>query len=204
MEPVVILHGLGRTSSSMRKLGRRVEEAGFDAVMINYPSRKATISALVQAIWPHVPLDERVHFVGHSLGGILAKDLMRRVPNKFRGRIVQLGAPNLGSEIAQRASLFGPIIGPLMGPALGELVPHAPEDDAGLDIGAIAGTAALEAYGVITGIHGENDGKVSVASACGSAPPDKCLKLPVAHSTMMLDDYLIHSTIHFLKTGSFY
>ena len=92
MEPVVILHGLGRTSSSMRKLGRRVEEAGFDAVMINYPSRKATISGLVQAIWPHVPLDERVHFVGHSLGGILAKDLMRRVPDKFRGRIVQLGA----------------------------------------------------------------------------------------------------------------
>ena len=38
----------------MRKLGRRVEEAGFDAVMINYPSRKATISGLVQAIWPHV------------------------------------------------------------------------------------------------------------------------------------------------------
>ncbi len=204
MEPVIILHGLGRTSSSMKKLGRRVEEAGFDAVMINYPSRKATISALVQAIWPHVPLDERVHFVGHSLGGIIAKDLMRRVPPAFRGRIVQLGAPNFGSEIAQRAAIFGNIVAPFMGPALGELLPHQGDDDSGLDIGAIAGTAALEAYGVITGIPGENDGKVSVVSACGSAPPDKCLKLPVAHSTMMLDDYAIHATIHFLKTGSFY
>jgi pimeloyl-ACP methyl ester carboxylesterase len=203
MDPVVILHGLGRTAASMKKLARRVEEAGFDSVLVNYPSRKATISALVDSIWAYVPMGTRVHFVGHSLGGILAKDLMRRVEPEWRGRIVQLGAPNLGSEIAQRASLFGPIMGPIMGPALGELVPHPPEDDKGLDIGAIAGTAALEAYGVITGIPGENDGKVSVASAWGAAPEGKRLKLPVAHSTMMLDDYVIHATVHFLRHGMF-
>ena len=203
MEPVVVLHGLGRTSASMKKLARRLEEAGFDAVMINYPSRKATIAALVQAIWPYVPQGERVHFVGHSLGGIIAKDLMRRVPPNLRGRIVQLGSPNLGSEIAQRAAIFGPIIAPIMGPAVSELVPHDAEDDSGLDIGAIAGTAALAAYGAITGIPGENDGKVSVVSAWGSAPEGKRIKLPVAHSTMMLDDYVIHATIHFLGEGQF-
>lgn len=203
MEPVVVLHGLGRTAASMRKLARRLEELDFDAVVIDYPSRKATIGALVQAIWPHVPQGERVHFVGHSLGGILAKDLMRRVPPKWQGRIVQLGAPNLGSEIAERAALFGQIIAPIMGPALGELLPHVAADDSDLDIGAIAGTAALEAYGVITGIPGENDGKVSVLSAWGSAPEGKRLKLPVTHSMMMLDEGVIEATIRFLKEGRF-
>lgn len=203
MEPVVVLHGLGRSSASMRRLAHRLEAAGFETVMIDYPSRKARIADLVAAILPHVPQNCRVNFVGHSLGGILSKDLMHRVPPKYRGRIVQLGAPNLGSEIAERASLFGQIIDPIIGPVLGELHPHDPHDDAGLEIGAIAGTAALEAWGVITGIQGENDGKVSVASAWGNADADHRIKFQVAHSTMMLNEEVIEATIRFLRTGRF-
>ena len=103
------------------------------------------------------------------------------------------------SEVAERASIFGKLIGP----ALSELVPHSGEDTVGLDIGAIAGTAAIPAYGLITGIDGENDGKVSVASAWGNTPINKKISFPVAHSIMMQDRRVMQASLRFLSTGRF-
>lgn len=199
MEVVIILHGLNRTSASMRRLARFVKEAGFAPVLVDYPSSKETIENLTDGIFADLPTIGKLHFVGHSLGGVLAVRLAKMLPAARRGRIVQIGAPNFGSEIAARAAVFGSIIGP----ALAELVPHSGEDTAGLDIGAIAGTAAIPAYGLITGIEGENDGKVSVISAWGNAVENKRIAFPVAHVIMMQDRRVIEATVNFLKTGAF-
>ena len=199
MEFVIILHGLNRTSASMRRLARFAEEAGFAPVLVDYPSSKDTIENLTDGIFADLPQIGKLHFVGHSLGGVLAVRLAKRLPGTRRGRIVQIGAPNFGSELAERAAVFGNIIGP----ALAELVPHSGEDTAGLDIGAIAGTAAIPVYGLITGIEGENDGKVSVTSAWGNAAENKRIAFPVAHIIMMQDRRVIEATVNFLKTGVF-
>lgn len=199
-EKVIILHGLGRSMNSMRKLSRAVDAAGFDIQLIDYPSTKSTIESLVSLIYETLPSEPTIlHFVGHSLGGILAKKVAKLLPEERRGRIVQIGSPNFGSEIAERAAVFGALIGP----ALAQLAPNGGEDDTMLDIGAIAGTAAIQAYGLITGIEGENDGKVSVLSAWGIAPENKRVAFSVSHSTMMNDQQVIESTINFLKTGTF-
>ena len=199
METVILLHGLSRSMASMRRLEKRVEEGGFRPVLIDYPSGTTTVERLAEGIFSALPNAGKLHFVGHSLGGILSVRVTKMLPVERRGRIVQLGAPNFGSEIAARASVFGKLIGP----ALGELVPHSGEDTIGLDIGAIAGTAAISAYGFITGIEGENDGKVCVISAWGNAPAGKRIALPVAHSIMMQDRRVIAATVKFLKTGTF-
>ena len=181
METVIILHGLSRTMTSMRRLSNHVEEGGFDPVLIDYPSGRTTIENLAEGIYAQLPTEGILHFVGHSLGGVLSVRIAKMLPAARRGRIVQIGAPNFGSEVAERAAIFGKLIGP----ALAQLVPHSGEDTESLDIGAIAGTAAIPAYGLITGIEGENDGKVSIASAWGNAPKDKrisfgeCSLLPI-------------------------
>jgi len=198
METVVILHGLARRATSMRKLATAIDEAGFKTVAMDYPSMSWPIENLVDELCAQLPKTGRLSFVGHSLGGILSKKLAKRIGAARCGRIVQIGAPNFGSEIAARAAVFAPI----MGPALAELEPHGGEDDGGLDIGAIGGTAAHSAYGLITGIEGENDGKVSLRSAWGHAPESKRLALPVAHSLMMQDKRVIAATVEFLKTGA--
>ncbi len=196
---VFVLHGLGRSSVSMRFLYLRLKSARFDAELLDYPSRAATIAELTDMLDAQLPETGTIHFVGHSLGGILAKNLMNGLPEERRGRIVQLGAPNFGSEMAARAE----ILGPFMGPVLAELEPNDAAEDEQLDIGAIAGTAAIQALSLITGVEGENDGKVSVKSAWGHATADKRIKLNVAHSTMMLNGEVIAATIEFLLTGKF-
>ena len=183
----------------MRRLAKFVEDSGFQTLLIGYPSSESTLEILATGIFDQLPTTGRVHFVGHSMGGILAVRVTKMLPIARRGRIVQIGAPNFGSEIAERAAIFGKLIGP----ALSELVPNDGHDDEGLDIGAIAGTAAIPAYGLITGIDGDNDGKVSVLSAWGNTPEGKHVSFPVAHSIMMQDKRVISATIEFLKTGTF-
>lgn len=183
----------------MRYLYLRLKTARFDAELMDYPSRSATIEELTDILFDELPKEGVLNFVGHSLGGLLAKTLMKRLPEERRGRIVQLGTPNFGSEVAARAEILGPI----MGPALAELEPTDETEPSGLDIGAIAGTAAIPALSILTGIEGENDGKVSVKSAWGHAPPEKRIKLNSAHSTMMLSGEVIAATIEFLLVGKF-
>lgn len=199
METVVILHGLGRRSASMHKLAKQLGAAGYKTLVLDYASTQKPIDELVEDLCAQLPKDICLNFVGHSLGGILSKRLAKKLPEGRRGRVVQIGAPNFGSEIAARAAVFAPI----MGPALAELEPRSAEDHEELDLGAIGGTAALAAYSLLTGIDGENDGKVSLKSAWGHAPESKRLALPVAHSLMMQDAKVIKAVIEFLKTGGF-
>ena len=199
MDQIILLHGLGRSKGSMRAMQRTLQEAGFSTLALGYPSRAKRIAALVDGLAPRLPPEGVLGFVGHSLGGVLAKHLMRRLPETRRGRIVQLGSPNAGTVLADRVEVLLPILGP----ALGELTPSVVPDDSDLEIGAIAGTAAWRAYGLLTGIDGENDGKVTVASAWGSAPEGRRIKLPVAHSTMMHNEAVMAATVRFLRDGSF-
>ncbi len=201
MDTVIILHGLGRRGTSMQKLAEAIKAAGFEAMVLDYPSTSHAIDALAEGLCARLPREGRLHFVGHSLGGVLSKKIAERLPAERRGRVVQIGAPNFGSELAARAGLFSRV----MGPALAELQPHEGEGegDGEVEIGAIGGTAALAAYSLITGIDGENDGKVSLRSAFGHAREGKKLALPVAHSLMMQDARVVAATVQFLQSGWF-
>lgn len=183
----------------MRYMALRMRRHGFDTVLIDYPSRSATIEGLVAAILPQLDDTGPINIVGHSLGGVLAKHIMLALPAERRGRIVQLGSPNFGSEIARTVDIFEPYLGPV----LEQLEPNEGIDDHALDIGAVAGTAAPDILGALTGIDGENDGKVSVRSAWGNAPEDKRIAFPVGHGTMMFDDRVIAASINFLRFGKF-
>jgi len=207
---VVLLHGLGRASLSMVYLANRLQGAGYSAANISYPSRKYSVKKLaadfvLPAIEERTESSEAVHFVTHSLGGIIVRQLAAlRVPITF-GRIVMLAPPNGGSEIAnivQRNVFVGAFNGPA-GKELGtseNALPHS-LGPAPFEVGIIAGNRTINPL-LSRRIAGENDGRLSVENAKLKGMAD-FLVLPVSHPLIMLNKKVAEQTIHFLEFGNF-
>lgn len=104
-EGVVLLHGMARTSASLRVMARRLRREGFAVLNLDYESRHGTLESLADAIHPAVAafaagLESRLHFVTHSLGGLLVRVYLSQHKPTRLGRVVMLGPPNDGSPIA--------------------------------------------------------------------------------------------------------
>lgn len=210
LECAVLLHGLARVSDSMSELERKLQRSGITAVSINYPSRQDAIEALAaDAVGRGLSGCREqgatlIHFVTHSLGGILLRVYLRDGEIPELGRTVMLGPPNQGSTLAQGLKSV-PGFG-FLGPAGQELGVDeesiinslGPVD---FELGVIAGDVAINPLGIFF-IEGPNDSVVSVASTRVEGMREH-LTLPVIHTLMMRDNEVIDHSIHFLKTGNF-
>jgi pimeloyl-ACP methyl ester carboxylesterase len=194
-ELVVLVHGMGRTPLSMAPLEWTLERAGYDVLNWGYSSTCCTIdelgTRLARAVREHPAGDaERVHFVGHSLGGILIRRVLAEGDLPLpTGRVVLLAPPNQGSRAADRSTrAFGWLLRPL------------PELRTASMRGATRLTipAAVD-VGVIAGRH---DGKVSVAES-HLAGEDAHVVVPAAHTFLMLRRDVRRLVLDFLRTGSF-
>ena len=183
----------------MQRMAFRLNEAGYQVTSVNYPSTFGGIDELTALIAPLVPTDGTVDMVGHSMGGLLAKRLMRLLPANRRGRIVLLGSPNLGSEAASQLAFLSPFLGD----ALKDLVPSSGNDDSDLEIGAIAGTRPVGVLAVMVDRSVEHDGMVTVESAWAAASPQRRIKIATSHTILPIHSDAVAETIHFLRTGEF-
>jgi pimeloyl-ACP methyl ester carboxylesterase len=109
MDCVVLLHGLGRTPRSMRRLERSLAASGYDTLNVGYPSFSARVEDLARLVAERIAARRprggaadgaRLHLVGHSLGGILIRWLIANRPPSGLARVVLLAAPNQGSRLA--------------------------------------------------------------------------------------------------------
>jgi hypothetical protein len=206
-ELVVLVHGMRRTGRSMGVMAKALREAGYDTAVCDYPSRWSvheTTTNLFAVVGPVAEKAPKVHFVTHSLGGILLRDAFRDggAPTNL-GRVVMMGPPNGGSEHIDRFSWL-PFFGAVWGTPARELGTGAdsfpnrlPPMD--FDCGVIAGTRG----GLLgRGVPRPNDGKVSVASA-GTGGVREVLEMPVNHTWMMRDKEVIAATLRYLREGRF-
>lgn len=188
-------------------MAKAMREADFNTVVCSYSSDRPAheiATNLFAALGSVIDAAPRVHFVTHSLGGILVRDAFASAgaPENL-GRVVMLGPPNGGSQHIDRFSRL-----PFF-----EAVWGTPAPELG------TGTNALPALlppivfpcGVIAGSNGgllgwmlpsENDGKVTVESASAGGPSE-IIVIPTGHTWMMRNDSVISNAIRFIRKGSF-
>ena len=211
VEHVILVHGLWRSSRSMAPMQEALERAGFVVLNIDYPSRDASIEELSEeTIGPAIEQcvkkgATKVHFVTHSLGGILVRSYFSRRPADIVGRVVMLGPPNKGSEAVDAFGEF-PLFDSIMGPAARELGTHAESTPnilgkPAFDVGIIAGDRTLNLVESAI-IPGRDDSKVSVERTKLEGMTDHVI-VGASHPFLMSHPRAIRQTIQFLAIGSF-
>ncbi|MFI5357803.1 MAG: esterase/lipase family protein [Opitutales bacterium] len=210
-EGVILLHGLGRTRACMVRMERALTETGYWVENIDYPSRTAPIAQLAdEAIGrvltsPRMQACTRVHFVTHSLGGILVRSYCSRHRIERLGRVVMLGPPNRGSEVVdhlRKWRFFLKLYGPA-GSELGTGADSTPNKLGPVDfeLGVIAGNRSINWINSLM-IAGPDDGKVSLERT-KVVGMKAWLVVPVTHPFLMSNRRVIASTRRFLATGEF-
>ena len=196
----------------MLKMNAALKNAGYSVFNCNYPSRKQPIEllsvntialAIQHCLEKYHPT--RIHFVTHSMGGIMVRYYLSQHSVSVLGRVAMLGPPNAGSELVDRLSryqLFTLFNGPA-GKQLGTEPSSLPNSLGPVDyeVGIIAGTKNLNLLSSIL-IPGDHDGRVSTQSARLEGMAD-FIQLPVSHSFMMNQQDVIQQTLHFLAQGNF-
>jgi pimeloyl-ACP methyl ester carboxylesterase len=208
---VVLLHGISRTALSFRKMQVTLERAGFTTLNLDYASRSKALEALAEDIHPAIQyfadrIDGSVHFVCHSMGGLLARVYIARHRPKHLGRVVMLGTPNSGSELADRLKKFGAYRA-FFGPAGQQLGTQRSEvDDAMLPpvnypAGIIAGNRSIDPVAG-TMLPKPHDGRVSVANTKLEGMADHVV-VRTSHPWLVRNGEAIAQTIAFLREGKF-
>jgi len=211
-ECVVLLHGLARSSTSLNKMEQALQDEGYSTANINYPSRDFEIAELAGiAVEEGLAACragediEKIHFVTHSLGGILVRQYLSTGSIEELGRVVMLGPPNQGSIAAD--DLDGiPGFDWLNGPAGRQLgkgedsVPLAlgPAD---FELGIIAGNRTIDPITSAV-LNNPDDGRVSVEDTRLEGMDDFVV-VEHSHAFMMRMQTPIELTKIFLKTGRF-
>lgn len=210
MASVVLLHGLGRTSSIMLPLTNYLITQQFACHNINYPSTAASISELMEMVHGNIASlyhhSEPLHFVGHSMGSIIIRELIRvhRPPNL--GRVVMIAPPNQGTPLVdflRQFKLYRKIYGPA-GQQLGTKADGIYRQLVPIDypVGVIAGNKSVDWFFSRFILKGDDDGKVPVSYTVTKNLADHIV-LPVAHRSMVQDPIVMREVGCFLKTGRF-
>ena len=211
-EAVLVLHGLGEGRHSMQPLVDHLRDAVAGTVMaVGYASPRAGIddhARSLAAVVGSLPKESLVSFVGHSLGGIVIRrwmamadrDAVARV-----GRVVMLGSPNRGSDLAKMASRIWIV----------SLVADGAARELAVDWDRVEGSLAVPPcpFGIVAGGRGDDRGYSDLLEGDDDAVvrveetrlegADDFLLLPVRHAAMMKSEPVQRATAEFLRSGRF-
>lgn len=203
---VIYVHGLWMSGGESRLLGHRLlREFGLQVHAFPYSAgtwgmEEITGHLLSFARSLEVPA---VHFVGHSLGGLVIYRFFERYPDQLPGRVVFLGTPCLESRAAVQAGRSR-FVSALMGPSVADelLRPRERRWSFGRPLGIIAGSQSIGLGQFLAGFDEECDGTVAVSETRLTGSADH-ITLPVSHMGMLVSPRVAQETGFFLANGRF-
>ena len=191
----------------MEPLARSLGNEGFSTFNLPYPSARMPIPALVRHVRGQLALldsEQPLHFVTHSLGGIILRALLAEDTPWRTGRIVMLAPPNGGSEIVDWTARH-PVIRQFLGPAgrslgsegLPSQLPDMPDDT---ELAVIMGNrCSLPVFSKL--LETENDGIVS-ASKGKIAGMKEFAVVDADHTFIQMHPEAVRLATGFLQTGT--
>jgi len=208
---VILLHGLSRSSRSMLRIEKRLTLAGYKVINVDYPSMKQDIRFLAEknldsVVKPFIQESHpKIHFVTHSMGGIVLRYYLKHHDLPNLGRVVMISPPNQGSEIVdhfKKMFLFGKAAGDT-GKQLGTDDDSLPQRLGPVDfeLGVIAGNKSINPlYSLL--IPGPDDGVVSVDRTKVEGMKD-FIVVPHSHAFIIQSEAVIEQVLHFVEHGLF-
>ena len=208
---VVLVHGLGRSDFAMATFAEQLTQANYQVCALDYDSVGETIASVMNTTLAQINAcvnsSAKVHFVGHSLGGLVIRAYLQHNTTLATagrlGQVVLIGTPNQGSEVADYyqdswlMTFAGEISQAMVTGqrSLGNML--APTT---YNAGIIAGTKSY--FFTDSLFNGPNDGLVSVESSKLTNMAD-FISVDVSHSRMRYSDVVTQQTLYFLANGAF-
>jgi pimeloyl-ACP methyl ester carboxylesterase len=199
---VIFVHGLWMNGLELTWMRRQVAKQGYTTAQFTYSTVRRSIDENAVRLHDFVLRQSApsVHFVGYSLGGLVTLRLLETYSDIPRGRVVLMGSPVRGSQVAGRLREIG-----WDGPLLGRSGLHESRDvqwDGRRDLGVIAGTRNIGLGNLIKRLPKPNDGTVAVQETEIPGATD-ALRLPVTHASMMFSRDVAGAIAGFLRNGTF-
>jgi pimeloyl-ACP methyl ester carboxylesterase len=202
-ELVILLHGLWMRGFTLTMLRHRLQRAGYAVESFDYASVTSTpdvgVERLVRRV--HEAKNGKIHFVGHSLGGLIALHALKRAPDLIGGNVVCLGAPLRGSAVARGvARLPGGSF--VIGKSLAMLREGIERWEGAQPAGSIAGRLPIGLGFAVGTLASPHDGTVSVAETELPGLTDHCV-VPATHSGLLFSERAADQTVAFLRDARF-
>lgn len=204
---VVLVHGLWYGSWSMASLARRLRRAGHALRYFTYRSTTADLAGNADSLAQFVRGSNatRVHYVGHSLGGLVILQMLCNEPLLPPGRVVLLGTPLRGSAVVRNLARFPPAQA-LLGQAADSLSRGFSdirrEGTEGREIGMIAGTRPFGLGRLLGQSADASDGTVALDET--RAPfLHGHVSLAASHTGLLYSTEVARQVCSFLDSGRF-
>lgn len=200
---VILLHGLWMRAFTLAALRHRLERAGYAVDVFDYASVLRSAEVSVEQLLRRVRSfkGEKIHFVGHSLGGLIALQALQRDPGLTSGRVVCLGSPLRGSAVARGiAQLPGGAL--VIGRNLEILRSGIDRWSGRQAVGAIAGRLPIGFGFAIGALSSPHDGTVSVAETAVPGLTDHCI-VAATHTGLLFSAAAAEQTVAFLRAARF-
>ena len=217
MEKVFLAHGLWMSGYVCASWKKAVSKAGMQPVVFSYPSVRPRMDQnaerLFQTIQRHCSGADTIHLVGHSMGGMVIMQMLRRYGHEFAGpldatlpqlgRVLLCGSPINGSHVAGRINQW-PALNRLLGRSILDWYGIERGDlPAGLDIGVLAGTRKFGLGQVVRDLPQPSDGTVSVQETRLKGGETDFMQMNVSHTELLFAPSVNAQMIHFLQKGQF-
>jgi pimeloyl-ACP methyl ester carboxylesterase len=207
-EHVVLVHGLWMRAFTLSALHRRLAREGYAVHLFDYASvlgaHDVSIDRLIGFVRSIAALPQppyRIHFVCHSLGGLMVLRALRKLTDFVPGCVVCLGSPLRGSAIARSiAQLPGGSL--FIGKNLGVLLEGFEQWNGKQPIGGIAGRLPLGLGLVFGALPMPHDGTVSVEETLLPGLADHIV-VPATHTGLLFSDEAAAQTVAFLRNARF-